>query len=524
MIARLAFRYLTHRPWRSLLLLGGYGLGVGVMIVLLAIGQALLTQAREERLVGGGEITVLPEGLDLEVMKTGGVGGLFFSIDRARFVYRQLLASPRLAPSVAAAAPQMEGKLLYLRTSSGEYAVRAWGGIPSRDSAVGAAPELAAGAWRDDEGDRAWIAPTPRQLYSEMDRFHLPPAGLESPESWAEWHYFNVLSADRRRWAFISFIVGGMVPDGAWGGQVAITLREQGARTRRFTASVPGLTVPCSRARPRARARARPTVAPCTAPRAGAVRFSTTTPDVAIGSSSVTLLDDGTYRVRAVAREANGRDSVRVALDIAPAPRAYFPGAELASGPFVSGYTVPGLRASATGRICVARACERYSGAQAYHDHNWGTWRGVTWEWGAARAGRFTLLYGRVNAPDTSASRPPLFVYLVDSLGFRAIFRPRGISYTDARTIRVDGRAVRVPARAVLADVRGSDTLRVEITIEDAVGTDTRRQFVERGDVAGASRVERPYFIQMKGRARLSGRAGGGVLAGEGTGFFETYR
>ena len=68
MIARLALRNLAYRPWRSALLLVGYALGVGVMVVLLAIGQALLTQARDEKLVGGGAITVLPEGLDVEVM------------------------------------------------------------------------------------------------------------------------------------------------------------------------------------------------------------------------------------------------------------------------------------------------------------------------------------------------------------------------------------------------------------------------------------------------------------------------
>ncbi len=102
MIARLAVRNLAYRPWRSALLLVGYALGVGVMIVLLAIGEALLTQARDEKLVGGGAITVLPEGLDVEVMKTGGVGGLFFSIDHARFVQLQLLASPRLAADVRA--------------------------------------------------------------------------------------------------------------------------------------------------------------------------------------------------------------------------------------------------------------------------------------------------------------------------------------------------------------------------------------------------------------------------------------
>src|SRR5690606_4384163 len=100
--------------WRSALLLGGFGIGVGVMIVLLAIGEAMLVQAREERLVGGGDITVLPEGIDVEVLKTGGVGGLFHSIPNARFLFLQLLDSPRNRADVQAVAPQIHGKLLYL--------------------------------------------------------------------------------------------------------------------------------------------------------------------------------------------------------------------------------------------------------------------------------------------------------------------------------------------------------------------------------------------------------------------------
>src|SRR6478672_11282174 len=119
MIGVLARRNLTLRPWRSALLLGGFGLGVGVMIVLLAIGEAMLTQARDERLVGGGDITVLPEGIDIEVMKTGGVGGLFFSINNARFLDLQLLSGPRNATRVKAVAPQVVDKLLYLRTADG---------------------------------------------------------------------------------------------------------------------------------------------------------------------------------------------------------------------------------------------------------------------------------------------------------------------------------------------------------------------------------------------------------------------
>src|SRR4249919_3786451 len=165
MIGILARRNLTVRPWRSALLLGGFGLGVGVMIVLLAIGEALLTQARDEKLVGGGDVTVLPEGIDVEVLKTGGLGGMFFSIDHARFIYAQLLAAPRLSPFVATVAPQIESKLLYARTRTGrEFPVLASGEIPSRSAGVGAGPQVASGSWTDDANDIAWRDPGADEL------------------------------------------------------------------------------------------------------------------------------------------------------------------------------------------------------------------------------------------------------------------------------------------------------------------------------------------------------------------------
>lgn len=494
MIGLLALRNLAYQPWRSVFLLGGYGVGVAVMIVLLSIGEALLTQARDERLVGGGEITVLPEGIDVEVMKTGGLGGLFFSIANAGFIHRQLLASPRLGDVVQAVSPQIEDKLLYLRVNGREFPVRAVGEIPSATRAVGAAPELASGAWDDDDLDRRWLAPTPAELRHDIDHFHMPPAELARAESWGEWHYFNVLSDDGRRWAFLSFIVGGDVRGDAWGGQVLITTHEQGGRARRFVADFPR----------------------------DSVRFSTADADLRIGSSRVTVLPDGRYAVHAVAREEGG-GTLTADLTVSPARGAYFPGASLGSGDFVSGYAVAALRADATGSICIGGRCERYNAAQSYHDHNWGVWSGVTWEWGAARAGDFTILYGRVNPPDRLDAASPLFLFLVDSLGFRSLFRPATVTYTEGRTTTVEGRTVRVPARAILADARGRDTLRVELEIEDATATDMRRSAVERGE-PGAALMRTPYFVQMKGLARLSGRVGGQVVRGEGRGFFETYR
>jgi hypothetical protein len=490
MIWLLARRNIVDRPWRSALLLFGYALGVAVMIVLLSVGEALLVQARDEKLVGGGQITVLPEGIDVEVMKTGGLGGMFFSIDHARFIHLQLLASPRLAPSVLAVAPQIDGKLLYLTAHGIQRPIRASGEIPSRSRAVGGATSLASGRWNDDDLDRRWRSPTRGELNHDIDRFHLPPDS-GAAESWAEWHYFNVLSADSKRWVFITYMVAGNVPNGRWGGQLLVTVREQGRRTRRFISNV----------------------------HPERVRFSLVDANVRIGGSSVTALEDGRYMIQGDARQDGGGSALRFNFTITPEPRAYFPGATLREGETVSGYAVAGLRAAATGTVCIDASCERFTGAQSYKDHNWGSWRGVTWEWGATRAGSFGILYGVVHAPGSDPAAAPLFLYLVDSHGFRSLFRPRRITYEDEREITVDGRRVRVPSRAVLADVRGDDTLRLELKIEDAIGTDIRRTLLERGTT-----LARPYFIQMKGRARLTGRVGGVRIEGEGTGFFETYR
>ena len=321
MIAQLALRNITYRPWRSVLLFFGYGVGVAVMIVLLSIGEAMLSQARNEKLVGGGSITVLPEGLDVEVMKTGGIGGLFFSIDHASFLYRQLFASPRYREEISAVAPQIEGRLLYLRTADGrEYPVHASGEIPAATVAVGAAPEIVEGKWENDEGDRRWVAPTPAELRHEIDHFHLPGDSIANRDTWAEWHYFNVLSEGGKRWAFISFIVGGDVTGTKWGGKVGITLREQNGATRRF-----GATLDRSR-----------------------VRFSTTDANLVFGDSHVTVLPNGDYDVRAIAGKAD------ISLVVHPAPYAYFPGVAMGSGGLCFG-----LHGSGAARVRVGNAVRR---------------------------------------------------------------------------------------------------------------------------------------------------------------------
>ena len=48
-----------------------------------------------------------------------------------------------------------------------------------------------------------------------------------------------------------------------------------------------------------------------------------------------------------------------------------------------------------------------FDGGAGYHDHNWGFWQGVSWQWGQVQQGDLSLLYGRVfPASGSRRSRP----------------------------------------------------------------------------------------------------------------------
>ncbi|HEX2451654.1 MAG TPA: hypothetical protein VHJ69_10955 [Gemmatimonadales bacterium] len=476
MITTLAFRHLRVKPLRSVFLLVGFSLGVGVMVVLLSVGEAMLDQARDVSLVGGGEVTVLPEGIDVEAMRSGGVSGMFFGIDRARYLTRVIFGGPRHRDIVRVVAPGIENEVLYLATTRGDtVAVRAGGEIPSRAGAVGAGLELRAGEWQDSPADSAWVAPTVQQLYDELDRFHIPPV---RDSTWGEWHYFNV-TASRAEWWYLSYLLGGEVPDGRWGGQVLLTHRGPDGRYERYTANVP----------------------------AERIRFDTSRADLTLGESRVEQRD-GEYRLRARARGPAGEAKLDVV--VRPLPRRYFPPAELRADEFVSGYVVPGLAARAKGRLCAGSRCVEVRDVPAYHDHNWGVWRDVTWEWGAASGTWVSLLYGGVYTPDRAPAETPFFVTLVDSLGARQVLRFRQISYQGSRRAG-GGLGVSAPERFELVATRDADTARLRVEVTDAQAT--------RMAAAGLSR----YFLQMRGEWRLAGRVAGEAVSDSGAGFFETF-
>jgi len=482
MITTLAFRHLLVRKVRSLFLLFGFSIGVGVMVVLLSVGEAMLDQSRDVSLVGGGEVTILPQGIDVEAMRTGGLGAMFFTIERARFLTRQALGGERHHDIVRTVAPAIEGKLLYLCPVKGDChpaAVRAGGEIPSRAAALGAGIEVLGGRWHDSASDSAYVAPSTQQLYDEMDRFHLPRT---RDSTWGEWHYFNLVTGPDEWW-YVTFLLGGEVSlterGDRWGGRMLVTHRRADGRHDRYTADAP----------------------------AARVAFDTAGADVAIGGSFVRQRD-GQYRLRAEARGPGGR-SARLDLVLRPEPNRYFPPVELSDDDFLSGYVVPALAATATGRICVAGRCSQVKDVPAYHDHNWGVWRDVTWEWGSARGERLSLLYGGVYGPER-ASTSPFFLTIVDSLGVRRVLRFGRIGYEGGRP--ADGVAgARAPERFRLTGTWEADTVTLSVQVDHALATEMEAASFRR------------LFLQMRGRFELSGRIMGEPVRDRGQGFFETY-
>jgi hypothetical protein len=470
MILRLALAELRYRPGRALFLLAGYALGVAVMVVLLAVGEAMLEQARDRALVGGGDIVVVPAGISTEQLKAGGVGALFLGIDQARFIQRNVLETPRAREDfgIAAASPVLDGRQVEVWAGGRRAVALAAGEIPSRARAAGSAPELLAGRWTDSPADRRWADPTQAELLRQIDRFHLPGGAAAGDSTWAEWHYFNVL-LNAQRWLYVTLLVGGRVGvPGEWGGRVLLTVREADGRHRSLTRDFADREV----------------------------RFDTASPDLRFGDEASVRLEGERYRVVAAA------GNTRVDLRFTPAPRRYFPPTDLGGTALVSGYVAPALRAAVEGTVCLPR-CETLRSAPGYHDHNWGVWREVSWEWGSASDDSLSLLYGAIRGD--SLTRGALFAYLVDGRGTRAVLRPGPLRYTRTRTVRLDGRPVRVPEQMAWEDRRAGVRATIDVTAVHVTDTGNR---------------SRPLFVQMRGVATVTER---GRVIGRLPGFFETY-
>jgi hypothetical protein len=459
MVLTLAVRTLLAHPVRTAVLAAGFGVGVAVMAILLGVAEIVLQQARAPELSGGGDVLVT------------GVAG---QLTTARVLFGGALRTPTLGPQVVAAAPWSR-TTVYLLTARGPQAVRARGGIPSRERALGDPETADQPAWTDTPEDRAWVSPDAGAVLRTMDRFHPIPDVPARADSWAEWLYFNGRSPGAR--FYLTFLAGPRTSEGRRRAGVRLQL-DRGGRVENFDTS--------------------------TEIDEHALESA---PDLTIAGNSVRL-HGARYEISLNLRDGAGR-SVTGTLVVTGRPEALLPPFEVhgAAG-WRTGYVVPVMAGSVDGTLTVDGARIDFAGGAGYHDHNWGFWQGVSWQWGQVQHGETSFVYGRVLPPRNAAdpSRMP---------GFLAALGAEGVmGYATTVTIDEVNDAGNRPRHIT---VRGRSE-RLDLTFTFNVESMVATRMDDTPIVNGMD------FLQMRGDYTVSGRIGDRDLQFTAPGSAETFR
>ena len=457
MIGRLALRSLTAHPVRSAVLAAGFGVGVAVMAILLGVASIVLEQAQSPALVGGGDVNIR---LSLSVP--------------ARLVLAGTLQSDALRSRVRAAAASHTTDLFLLHNGKATR-VAARGGIPSVERELGDSEVADVAAWHDTAQDSAWTQQSPETVLRQIDRFHGDPNVPEWSDSWAEWLYFNGRANDAR--FYLAFMVGPRTKSGNYGSSVSLQIERNG-QMQLYSAS--GETTDAELAR---------------------------APDLTIGTNSVRL-DGLVYRIHLDLADDVGRRAIGDLTIQASAGRLVPPAEITGARGWRTGYVVPVMSGPLDGSLTVAGDPVSFAGGTGYHDHNWGFWKGVTWQWGQVYHGDVSLIYGRIFPPSEAADpeRLPGFIGVLGKDG------PLGYA-TDVRITETNDDTGQ--PRSIVIRAR-STSLTLDLRFDVASTARTRRT---QGPLFNGVN-----FLQMRGQYTASGQAGNRTIAFTAPGSAETFR
>jgi len=173
-----------------------------------------------------------------------------------------------------------------------------------------------------------------------------------------------------------------------------------------------------------------------------------------------------------------------------------------------TGYVVPVMSGALDGAIEIAGARLSFEGGRGYHDHNWGFWQGVSWQWGQAQQGDLSVIYGRVFPPPEAADPQTI-------PGFVGVLGPNGpLGYsTDVRI--TEDNDERGQPKTINVRARGS-ALDLDLRFDVASAVTTH---MAQGPLANG--VD---FLQMRGQYTVSGRAGSREIKFSAPGAAETFR
>ena len=255
-----------------------------------------------------------------------------------------------------------------------------------------------------------------------------------------------------------------------------------------------------------------------------AARVLAEAPDLTIGRSRVRL-EGGRYRITLdLPRIADAPDTViggssandpgtgrvtgEIILDPDPG-RSLPPFTIRGARGWTTGYVVPVMSGTLDGALDVGGRTLSLAQGTGYHDHNWGHWDGVSWQWGQVAGGGFSFVYGRVYPPADAADpeRMP---------GFLLALGPDGpVGYATRVTIdERDAAGTDEPERILVRARSRALDLTMTLDVDDRV--------VSRMDRAGIGNAL--DFHQMRASYRVRGRVGERRVDFTAAGAAETFR
>jgi hypothetical protein len=441
------------------------------MATLLGVGEVILDQARSPALVGGGDVVLTSE--------SGKVAA-------ATWILSSALRTPLFERRIAVASPTSRATVFLVRNGE-TVAIRARGGVPSLEHALGDSETSQVASWVDAPSDMTWSSPEPGAALRALDRFH-PIADVPlRADSWAEWLYFNGRMGDTR--FYLTFLVGPKRNNGTRAAGVRLQLDRAG----RLSSYADSQDI-------------------------DEAAVLADAPDLTIGSSRVRLeglryhlmldlpIEQIGPRPRRDVSTARARGSLFLEGVMG---RALPPLTIHGANGWLSGYVVPVMSGALTGGLDVDGQTIGFDGGIGYHDHNWGFWKGVSWQWGQVQHDGLSLVYGRV--------RPPVDAADPDRIpGFLAALGPEGpVGFSTNVSIEEADDSAKGRPRTIIVRGRSAGLdVTMDLAVQGAVVT--RRA----GGLFGGGLD----FLQLRGDYHVRGRAGSQAIDFTTPGVAETFR
>ena len=194
-----------------------------------------------------------------------------------------------------------------------------------------------------------------------IDSFHPPVAGDPTAPLYKEWHYFNILDEEQGLSYITTFMLNGDVSNTAMSAAVnLVSYNTPAASNVKFD------YYPITMA-----------------------QWSSTSPNVAIGNSSVKLENDG-YHVYTLSQDGSTEFSAVYKPEVDPASAWTVPIVEIPARSM--NWFVAVSKATVNGTLTVNKGTSQekiytLKNVRGYHDHNWGRWLwsdDMGWDWGQA--------------------------------------------------------------------------------------------------------------------------------------------